>query len=145
MKKKNIILGYEFDYCLIGIASNIASYKMAYFLNQFLGIILKKQEDGRITYSDESFILISNYLYETDFLEVELVENKLVAGLYKGEKWLIPEIKQFDYFIKFRDSTKEWEITDIIELIWSIELVQYVSELNFEELKSKDNFYYDKQ
>lgn len=142
MKKNKLSGNFEIDFDLYGLVSNAREYKLAWHLNNEFEITLSKQEDIRIEFSDRSSILISQYLYETEHLKIELLQNKLVAQGSGKNKHLIPELSQFDYLLKYRDSTGETHSENIILRIKELSLVEFVVRLNFGDLKSKENLLY---
>ena len=142
MKKNRLEGGYDIDFELFGLVCNKKEYRLAWYLNDAMGISLVKQEDIRIEYSNNSKIVISNFKYETDFLFFELLQNKLVVSGGARNQLLMPELKQFDYLLKFKDQTDEITSGNINEIIKQIPIVEYAMRLNFENLKSKENLLY---
>ena len=78
----------------------------------------------------------------TEYQLFSLVNNKLSSGLFNGRQLLLPEIKQFDFIVKYKDQVGEWDTTFLEERLKQIKLVQFISKLNFEQLKSKENLLY---
>ncbi len=141
MKKNRLDGGYAIDFELFGLVSNKKEYQLAWYLNQAANILLVKQEDIKIEYANNVNILISNFRYETDYLLFELLQNRLVGGGLKSQL-LMPELKQFDYFLKFRDQTDELTSENVNAIIKQIPIVEYAMRLNFDNLKSKENLIY---
>ena len=139
MKKKKLEGSYEVDFTLLGLVCNKKEYKLAWHLNQALSINLIKQDDIRIEFSDNSSILISNYKHETEFLMIELLQNKLVAAGNLKNQLLLPELKQFDFLLKLNDLTGELTAENVNVIIKEIPIVEYTLRLNFDSLKSKEN------
>ncbi|SNT35442.1 hypothetical protein SAMN05421640_3490 [Ekhidna lutea] len=142
MKKTKLDGGYSLDFDLIGLVCNKKEYKLAWHLNEAMKISLKKQDDIRISYADNTSILISNYLFETDYLQIELLQNKLVGGGSMKNQLLIPELKQFDFLLKFKDETEELTSENVSAIIKGIPIIEYAMRLNFDTLKSKENLLY---
>lgn len=142
MKKNKLDGGYAVDFELFGLVCNIKEYKLAWHLNHAMGISLSKQEDIKIEYADRTSILISNYLYETDHMVIELLQNKLVGSGSIKSKLLIPELKQFDYLLKYRDQTEELTSENVSAIFKDIPIIEYAMRLKFETLKSKENLLY---
>lgn len=142
MKKNKLDLTYEFDFELAGIVCNKKEYKLAWYLNNGLSINLAKQPDIRIEFSNQPSILISNLKYETEFLDISLLQNKLVASGGNKPQFLLPEAKQFDFLLKLKDETNELSIANVCATIRDFPLVEYVTKLNFDSLKSKENLLY---
>lgn len=142
MKKNRLDLVYEFDFELAGIVCNKKEYKLAWHLNSVLGTTLKKEEDIKIEFSNQPAMIISNFNYQTEFVEMSLLQNKLLSSGGNKPQFLLSELKQFDFLLKLRDSTGELAIENVCADIRTIPLVEYVAKLNFEELKSKENLLY---
>lgn len=142
MKKNKLESGYEADFELMGLVCNKKEYKLAWHLNQALNINLVKQEDIRIEFNDQSSILISNYRYQTEFLTLELLQNRLISKGNLKNQLLIPELKQFDYLLKFKDMTDELTSENVNVIIKEIPIIEYTLRLNFDTLKSKENLLY---
>ena len=142
MKKNKLDGGYAIDFELFGLVCNKKEYKLAWHLNEAMDISLAKQDDIKIEYADNTSILISNYLYETDYLVIELLQNKLVGSGNLSKQLLMPELKQFDYLLKFKDETDELTFENVNAIIKEIPIIEYAVKLNFETLKSKENLLY---
>lgn len=142
MKKNKLDDGYAVDFELFGLVCNKKEYKLAWHLNQALDISLIKQADIKIEYADNTSILISNYIYETDFVSIELLQNKLVGSGNLKSKLLMPELKQFDFLLKFRDQTEELTSENVNGIIKNISIIEYAMRLKFDSLKSKENLIY---
>ena len=142
MKKTKLDGGYIIDFELFGLVCNKKEYKLAWHLNNALDISLKKQEDIKIEYADNTAILISNFAFETDYLFFELLQNKLIGSGNLKNQLLMPELKQFDYLLKFKDETDEITSESVNTIIKDIPIIEYAMRLNFETLKSKENLLY---
>lgn len=142
MKKSKLESTFDIDFDLFGLVGNAKEYKLAWYINKEFDFDLLKQDDIRIEFSDKSSILISYYLHETDNLKVELLQNKLLASAADRNKFLIPELNQFDYLLKIRDESGELKPETITTTIKQIPIVEYVMRLNFDALKSKENLLY---
>lgn len=142
MKKNKLDGGYSIDFDLFGLVCNKKEYKLAWHLNEAMDISLAKQDDIKIEYADHTSILISNFLYETDYLVIELLQNKLVGSGNLSKQLLMPELKQFDYLLKFNDETDELTSENVNAIIKEIPIIEYAVKLNFETLKSKENLLY---
>ncbi len=142
MKKNRLDGGYAIDFELFGLVCNKKEYRLAWHLNEAMNISLSKQEDIKIEYSNNTKIIISNFKYEKDFLLFELLQNRLVVNGGVRNQLLIPELKQFDYLLKFKDQTGEWTSENVNAIIKQIHIVEYAMRLNFDNLKSKENLLY---
>lgn len=142
MKKNKLDLIYEFDFELAGIVCNKKEYKLAWHINSALDISLSKKSDIKIEFSNQPPIVISNFKFETEFVELELLQNKLMSGGGSNPQFLMPELKQFDYLLKLKDATGELTITNVCNKLREVPLIEYVAKLDFNELKSRENLLY---
>ncbi|MEO9869698.1 IPExxxVDY family protein [Ekhidna sp.] len=142
MKKNKLDGGYAIDFDLFGLVCNKKEYKLAWHINEAMNISLIKQEDVKIEYADNTAILISNFIYETEFQTIELLQNKLVGGGNVKNQLLLPELKQFDYLMKFKDQTGELTTGNVNVIFKEISIIEYAIRLNFDTLKSKENLLY---
>lgn len=142
MRKNKLDGGYAVSFNLLGIVSTSKEYQLAWHINETLGIRLTKQDDAIIEFSSGNPISIGYCHFETEYQFFSLIQNRLSAGSFNGRQLLLPEIKQFDYIVKFEDQIGEWNSVFIEERLKSIKLVQFTSQLNFEDLKSKENLLY---
>ena len=142
MKKNKLESEYEFDFDLIGIVCNKKEYVLAWHLNEVLGIDLEKQLEIKIEFANKTSMLISNFLFETEFVQIELLQNKLVSSGNLKNQLLLPELKQFDFFIKLKDETGSFTSENVSVSIRDIAIIEYSMKLNFDSLKSKENLLY---
>ena len=56
-----------------------------------------------------------------------------------NQKLLIPELKNYDFFLKLTGPGYEEDLGDTIATIKTIPIVQYVSKVKYDNLKSKYN------
>lgn len=142
MKKNRLESQYEADFELIGLVCTTKEYKLAWYLNEALSITLAKRDDIKIEFFNNSSMLISNFTFETEHKRIELIQNRLVAKGGIQQSYLLPELKQFDFFLKLKDSTDEINAEDIGLRIRQIPVIEYSMRINFANLKSKENLLY---
>jgi len=142
MKTTKLDTSYEFNFSLFGLVSNVKDFKLAWNLNQLLNLHLEKQEDLKIEFSNGAYMLISNFRFENEIFCFELLKNKLIKGINLNQQYLIPELKQFDFLIKFRDLSYEIDDNTIIQNLKDLDMIEYIMKLNFAALKSKENLLY---
>lgn len=145
----------EIDYELIAIHTSLEDYRLAYFINQKLPILLSKsKEEIQITTKrgDANF---SKYRYESLKEEVcwSLIQNKNeITALDKNKDtnlfsnsdleivtqvYFLPEFKKVDYFLKVENAEQTVEL--IINKINTIDRVSTVYKVETEAIKSKNN------
>jgi len=157
MAVHKLILDDVFDesvFTLIAIYCNIEDYRLAYLLNQFLGINLVRNEfdldfnKGKTAYSlykwkDKKQLinwnLVSNICKTNAFSQTNT--NSLFDTVTNITKTfnLIPELKNVNYLLKIEDELDSNEYKEIINKILSIPQVLTAYIVDYSQLKSKDN------
>jgi len=134
-------LGKEdyFDFDLIGMVTTAKEYKVAWYINQALHTHLIKMPDISIEFSGNEWIKVSNFKMETDHQKIELVKNKLVASPNKSYQNLLEEVKQFDFFLKYKDETEQISVQDVLILLKKCSIIEYAAILETSLIKSRDN------
>jgi hypothetical protein len=138
MKKSKLIIDYEFNFELVGLTSTAKGYKLAWEINQALGIHLIKQPDLVVGFKNNEEKSFSFYSYETQLNRLKLFKNK-PSELEPGKYFLIPEFPHFDFII-LAAMKDQYTHPQLLELIKSISSVQFVTFIPLDGLKSKSNF-----
>ena len=147
----------EIDYDLIAIHSVIEDYRLAYFINQKLPIILSRSKDeiGVTVKEGEAFFL--KYIYNDIKNDIvwSLISNKNEIVIKKNSSgqnlflntaveiatkvYLLPELKKVDYFLKIKNNHDTFDIEQVIKTINTIERISTVYAVIPEKIKSKNN------
>jgi hypothetical protein len=138
MKKSKLLIDYEFDFQLIGISSAAKGYKLAWELNQLLGINLTKQADLVVGFKNNEEKSFSFYDYETSLNRLKLFKNK-TSEQEVGKYFLIPEFPHYDFIILAAMEEQHTQ-QQLIDLIKTIPSIQLASAIELDGLKSKSNF-----
>ncbi|MBV6644224.1 MAG: IPExxxVDY family protein [Cyclobacteriaceae bacterium] len=142
MKKNKLVTGYEYNFDVYGIVSQTKGYTLAWNLNQIHFFDLKKAEDIKIALNNNASMLISNFKQETDFVKVHLLRNKLVSSNSKVNRYLLPELQQFDYFLKIENLSDDVIAEDFISSIKQLPIIDYLVNLDLTKIKLKENLLY---
>ncbi|MEJ2004194.1 MAG: IPExxxVDY family protein [Cyclobacteriaceae bacterium] len=136
MKKNRLIIEYDYDFHLLGLTSSAKFYKLAWTLNQLLGIELKKGEDYRLDLLKEpaSFEL---YTFGDPEVQFWLYRNRSVSS---DSQCLLPEFPHFDYIIKIPEESQTFILKELQEALREVDLIEYIRALDAKNLKSRDNF-----
>lgn len=148
---------YDDDYELIAIHSSLEDFRLAYFINQKLPILLGKCADsiGLTTKNTEVFFSkfvfedeandARWYLFENMVEAVSAVENNL-QDLFLDSKleieetfYLLPEFKKVDYFLKIENNHNIIDLQDIVKKLNAIERISAVYTVDPDKIKSKNN------
>ncbi|MDQ3394627.1 MAG: IPExxxVDY family protein [Bacteroidota bacterium] len=139
MKKNKLVVDYEFNFKLLGLISTAKDYKLAWSINIALAIKLVKNQDLKIEFVNDKHLIISNYIFETENSSLRLLKNKTLEVVDPAFSYLMPELKDFDYFIIIDDSAGSFSAPEVINKIKKISWIQYIANLDTVKLKSKEN------
>jgi hypothetical protein len=138
MKKSKLVIEYDFDFELLGIHSSVRGYKLAWEINQALGIQLTKQPDLVVGFKNNEEKSFSFYAYETQLNRLKLFKNK-PSEQESGKYFLIPEFPHYDFII-LAAMEEQYAHQHLIHRIRTITAIQLVASIPLEGLKSKSNF-----
>jgi hypothetical protein len=144
----------EVNYELIAIHTSLEDYRLAYFLNQKLPILLSKSKNEIQINIKEGVTFFSRFIYENTNNDCcwSLVQNKNEVTTLStnnqnlfGESsfevatkaFLLPELKKVDYFLKIENS--DAEIDEIITTMNTISKIATVYSVDSNNIKSKNN------
>mgnify|MGYP001443913628 FL=1 len=154
MKSEKLHIKYDLNYILIAIRSQIEDYRLAYFLNKSSFFLLQRMS------KDLSYLINDKTVYFSSFhdinqdlkREVFLIKNKTTyrsnlttqLGLFSDSDitntvFLIPELKDFDYFIKLVGIWKNSEILNLKNFITDIQVVESSVNIDLNQVKSSNN------
>ena len=137
--KTKLDVRYDFDFDLIGLVSQAKDYVLAWHLNDQSFLHFVKSEDIKIEFNDHSRIIISNFVFESEFVHVLLLRNKLQASNSKMNQFLIPELQRFDYLIRMKSEIDEPTSAQVMEIAKNTPVVQYAMKLDIQKIKLKEN------
>ena len=137
MKKSKLVIDYDFDFELLGITSAARGYKLAWEVNQHLGIRLVKQPDLMVGFKNNEEKSFSFYAYQTPLNRLKLFKNK-PSDQDSGKYYLIPEFPHYDFIILA--AMEEQHTQQLAHLIKAIPSVELVASIPLNGLKSKSNF-----
>lgn len=137
MKVERFDAEYDFDFLLFGISSHLKDYRFAWFINQAFDFDLAREDDLILLHEKRPDIkgefLLYKFEIEQDKLNVFLVSNQC-EGM-----WLIPERKEFNFFLKFEGVYNHLNQDEIITKLKSVKHVLLVNKIDPLSLKSKNN------
>lgn len=143
------------DYDLIAIHTSIENYRVAYFLNQKLPILLNKDNDlvDIKTLNGSAFFAKFSYFVEETEEEWTLIENKdeftdletsIKKDLFSNEQpkiatnlYFLPEMKKVDFFLKIENTVLN--LTEIVSQINALPQISTAYIVDVEKIKSKNN------
>ena len=92
-----------------------------------------------IGFNEQKSLSIQNYIDSDEFQTVRLIRNRAedIDGAYNA--YLLPELKNFDYLLLLENETNSFDENAFISEIKQIPFVQFITRINAQTLKSKDN------
>lgn len=139
MKKNKLIVSYEYEFELFGITTPVKEYKLAWAINNSLGIRLIKAEDLLITFKDDKNIIISNFIFETEHSIFRLFKNKSLDKSATTQGYLLPELRNFDFVVLINGFEDTYTIDEFAQTLRNLKEIEYLQKIAVNDLKSKDN------
>lgn len=150
---------FEESFDLIAIHCSEEAFKMAYLLNQFTGMKLRRCKQDLDLVHEGTVIDFPIFLYEdfTHHTNYYLIQNKSAPindveteasrdSLFYNDHlfyYLLPQYKKVEFFLKIVHENQQFPIKDFINWIKEIRQVVSVYALDVSLLKSKDNLIFD--
>ncbi|MAQ31126.1 MAG: hypothetical protein CMD26_00100 [Flavobacteriales bacterium] len=145
---------YDLNYTLIAIRSQIQDYQIAYFLNKSPFFAFKRMS------KDISFIINNTTIYFSTFYDYDndlkrdsfLIQNKSIYNsesigynelffkkIISNTAFLVPELKQFDYFIKLAGVWKKNDLSKLKECLSRMPIIESETSINLNKIPSAKN------
>ena len=147
----------EVDYELIAIHTSLEDFRLAYFINQQLPIILSRSNDEIGVKTKDGEAMFAKFTCEDKAKDINwtLIQNKneiivrkksLEQNLFLDENveinnkvYLLPELKKVDYFFKIENNCSTYKMEGIIQKLNNIDWISTVYEVFPDTIKSKNN------
>lgn len=142
VKPKKHILAFEdeFDYEIVGLCTHHNDYRLAWSINETMGLKLKKCDDEYLLTDKKGVVVSSHSMYEyadpIDRLTYYLLKNKS-----KG-KYLIHEKPSIDYFLFLCDN-HAFELDEFVERIKSTPSILAAFPFSIDEVRSAENLVFN--
>jgi len=129
---------FSVDFQLLAISSALPDFQMAWHINEHTHFSLKRAKDHIIELKKGHILKTSCFQHKTDNISIKLLKNKLHESEAQ-QAFLIPEMKNIDYFLLIRDETEELEILNVKSTLSKIKNVILIQILDANRLKSVVN------
>lgn len=127
----------DLDFVLFAISSPLKDYRLCYFINKNAGLNLSKVDDHEAwLVNTDTPTHFSKFAHLSDESETEFY---LIANRGYGGGWLVPEMRQTDYFLLIKNFIDDDDLMALDEGINAIGEVLVAGEIKPEKLKSKEN------
>lgn len=138
MKKTKLFVEPTFEFELLGLVSPVKDYKMAWLINRDLDLDLVRSEDIHIEFLSSPRLEISQYFLSLPHGYIQLLKNKAL-NTSQQLAYLIPELRNLDYFLLVQDQTQQISITTFVDHLTKNPFIQSVVRLDISKIKSKEN------
>lgn len=138
MKKAKLLIEPTFDFELLGLVSPVKDYKMAWLINQILGLNLVRTEEIFIEFLNTPNLEISQYFLSLPHGYIQLLKNKSLNSSQQLA-YLVPELRNMDYFLLVQDETGQTDLSYFASLLAKNPLIQSAVRLDVSKIKSKEN------
>lgn len=138
MKKTKLLVEHTYDFDLLGLVTPVKDYKLAWVINESLGLKLTMEADLEIEFVSSTNLKISQYFLSLPFGFIQLLKNKSLNHADQVA-YLIPELKYVDFFLLIQDETGQVRADDFAQRLAQIAYIQNVMKLDVNKIKSKEN------
>lgn len=139
MAKNKLQITYDYDFTLLALNANVKAYKLAWSINNELKVNLAKKSNIEINFTAGKSLNIVNYIDEDTYRTIRLLKNRAEESEDQFDAFIIPELKNFDYFIVLENESNTFDENAFISKIKEIPFVQFTTKVDIESLKSRDN------
>ena len=140
MAKRKLILEYDFDFILLGIACYSKDYMLCSAINNKLNIDLMKVDDLVLidskTKQSSGFSMFS-------YVDEDSIEYHVLANVGSNKSFLIPEHEKFDYFLIIKNTNSDYDVDAQMKELKEIQIVILINKIIPVNLKSKGNLILD--
>lgn len=136
-KSRELQISIPCNFDLLGLVTTAKEYKLAWSLNHCLGLKLAKSQDLVINFVHDREIIISNYTYTTTHCTFRLLKNYAISETTND--YLLPELKNIDYFLLIKNESDTFELDNYVERLGEIDIIQSFTPINIDNLDNKEN------
>ncbi len=138
MAKLTLDLPLDFDFAVLGLTCGLRSHRVAWQLNDLLGLSFEAAEDWAVEgKSGQSFFL--HYEYQTEASLWRLWRNRSVDGQGDRPAHLLPEAKQYDYLLLLEGEEIQDQLGTYLSKVKTLPDLQWAQSLDLDDLPSKAN------
>lgn len=138
MKTTKLSLDFDLELIVYGLSSHEKDFRVAWELNQLLNIDLRREKDYMLWHNNEEQSFSNfKYLEEENGLEFRLCSNRSYQG------FLIPEYKAFQFIFTIDGAVENFNFAVLENLFYESKFLLTYTEININNLKSKQNLIFE--
>jgi len=135
VRKHRLELAIEEDFCLLGIAADLADYKLCWFINQSLGWNLAREDDLSLFHKkltlEQHFSLFA-YTDENMMLTYRIIGNR------SGDGFFLDELKGLDFLVHIQGDVSPEKIMGFMHATGSIPGVRMCVPVDLARIRGKE-------
>ncbi|MFD0793204.1 IPExxxVDY family protein [Mucilaginibacter litoreus] len=136
LNRKVLRFEIDLDFVLIAITTSLKDYRICYYVNRHLNFNFIRTDDLRLDNAlNGAEMLFSLYHYSWDNTETDFyfISNKGTEG------YLVPEMREADYFIMIKNYIDEEDLDNIISALNKIPDIVAAVKIDPKKIKSREN------
>ena len=136
LNRKNLKFEIDFDFILIALTSSLKDYRICYLVNKYLNFNFTRTEDLEIDIAvAKGPVLFSLFHYSWESTETDFY----FIGNKGSDGYLVPEMREADYFILIKNYIDEDDLEGIISALNKIPEIVAAVKIDPKKIKSREN------
>lgn len=136
LNRKNLKFEIDFDFILIAVTTSLKDYRICYLINKCLNFNFVRADDlelDNMLKGEPALFSFFNYSWETTETDFYFIGNK------GSEGYLVPEMREADYFMLIKNYIDESDLETIISALNKIPEVVAAVKIEPKKIKSREN------
>jgi len=136
LNRKNLKFEIDFDFILIALTSSLKDYRVCYLINKCLNFNFTRTEDLKLDISamaNPALFSLFHYSWESTETDFYFIGNK------GSEGYLVPEMREADYFILIKNYIDDEDLEGIISALNKIAEIVAAVKIDPKKIKSREN------
>jgi len=144
IKKKRLIITTPLeDATLLGMASTLKAYQLAWLINKTTALKLAKVADLHTELPSLVVSYNNHFLFATEHCTYRLIQNKSIMSKERTINYLVPSLKYIDFFFSIRDFTQTFDIDAFCSVMRTTDKITYIATLDLKVCKNKEHLFFD--
>ena len=136
LNRKFLKFEIDLDFVLLAVTTSLRDYRSCYLINKYLDVCFVKIPDLEVELSPGvNPVLFSIYNFQATDAETDyyFIANRGTEG------YLVPEMKQADYFILIKNYIDEADVEDMLSALNKIPEFVTAIKIDPKKIKSREN------
>lgn len=136
LNRKILKFEIDFDFVLIALTTSLKDYRICYLINKYLNFNFVRQDDLKLDIGlmgGPALFSLYKHSWEATETDFYFIGNKGSDG------YLIPEMREVDYFILIRNYIDEDDLEQLISALNKIPEIVAAVKIEPKKIKSREN------